>query len=153
MRHVVECHLSFLTTGVSHLTFVFFYAGFNIKNLPLIQRVRLWFKSWDLRDIHCTDHEGKWGKGNWPTRGYRDQIFDLVLCNASRTMFGRSSPYYCPLSALFQAGHCQDKQLRHACGARHQVEIILACSLHPVAMCISCPQIAPLLRLKYSCDG
>ena len=61
--------LSFLTTGVSHLTFVFFNAGSNIKNFPIIQRVWLWFKSWDLRDIHCTDHKGKWGKVHGLIRG------------------------------------------------------------------------------------
>ena len=73
VRHVVDCHLSFLNTGVW-----------------------LWFKSWDLRDIHHTDHKGKWGKGNWTTQGCRDQVCDLVLCNASRTTFVRSSPCYCP---------------------------------------------------------
>ena len=139
VRHVVDCHLSLLTTGVSHLTLNFFFAGSNIKNLPLIQRVWLWFKSWDLRGIHYTDHEFKWGKGHWPTKGCRDQVCDLVLCNASRTTFGRSSPCYCPRYELFQSGHCQDKQSRHAYGEQLQVKIILACSLHPVAMCLSCP--------------
>ena len=57
VRHVVECHLSSLATDVSHLTFVF-YAGSNIKNFPLIHSVWLGFKSWDLRNIHCTEREG-----------------------------------------------------------------------------------------------
>ena len=92
VRHVVDCHFSFLTTVVSYLN-LFFYAGSNIKIFPIIQRVWLWFKSWDLRNIHCTDHKGKWGKVHWPTQGCRDQVFDLVLCNASRTTFGRSSPW------------------------------------------------------------
>ena len=92
-------------------------------------------------------------EGHGPTQGCRDQVWDLVLCNASRTMFGKSSPCYFPWSTLCQAGHRQDKQSRHACGAGRQVEIILACSLHPVAMCLSCPQISPLLGLKHSWDG